>query len=77
MAKRVNKTRPPTIQTNGALTRIYVKGWRSQPVGALKKALRKDIAEWVQAREAQEGQMMSEETWPGMDAVRHVNQFTG
>lgn len=50
MAKRVSQSRPPTTLTNGALSRVYVKDWRSEPVGVVKKALRNDIAEWIQKK---------------------------
>lgn len=54
---------------------MYVKDWRSEPVGVVKKALRQDIGEWLQLNAANEGQMFTEEVWPDLDAVRHVNQF--
>lgn len=54
---------------------MYVKDWRSEPVGVAQKALRNDIAEWVRNKEAEEGSMYTGEVWPDMDAVLHVNQF--
>lgn len=36
MERRASNTRPPTTQTNGALSRLYVKDLRSEPVGLVK-----------------------------------------
>lgn len=75
ITKRTSSTRTPTSQTNGGLAIVYVKDSRSEPVGIAKKTLRQDIAEWLQQKEGEEGAMVIEETWPDLDAVRHVNQF--
>lgn len=57
------------------MSRIYVKDWRSETDGVVKKALRIDIGEWVQTQAVDEGQMVTEEAWPDLEAVRHENQF--
>lgn len=75
MTKSMIQNGPPTNLTNGALSRVYVKDWRIEPVGVVKKALRKDIEEWVHQKEAEGGAMVTEEMWLDLDAVRHINQF--
>lgn len=46
MAKRVPTQRAAASQTDGTLERVYVKDWRKQPVGAVKRALRIAIGTW-------------------------------
>lgn len=75
MAKRVSNTRPPATQTNGVLRRAYIKDWRSEPVGVVKKALRQDIAEWRQAQQMDDNATEAATAWSDLDAVRHVNHF--
>lgn len=73
MARRVSETRPPTTLTNSALTRVYVKDWRSDPVEVVKKA--NDIEKWTNLKGVDEVSIKTAEVWPDLDAVRHVNQF--
>lgn len=44
MDKKIASPRPSATETNGALARVYVKDWRREPVGAVKRALRAAIA---------------------------------
>lgn len=73
MSKRVAKPRTHATQTDGALARVYIKDWRSEPVGVVKKALRQEIDEWALKRAKEQGAMTTDEAWPNIDAVRHVN----
>lgn len=75
MEKRTPNVRPTATQTNGAPARVYVKYWRSEPVGLVKKALKQDIPEWIQDQDRANGEMVKEDAWPDLDAVRHANQF--
>lgn len=38
MARRIENTARTATQTNGNLVRLYVRDWRSEPVGRVKKA---------------------------------------
>lgn len=71
MSKRIEKPRPQATQTDGALERVYIKDWRSEPVGVVKKALRQDIGEWAAQRALEHGAMDTVEAMPDIDAVRH------
>lgn len=75
MVKRQTAPRLATSQTNGNLVRIYVKDWRSEPVGKLKRALRKEIAEWAQTEAMEDNDASTGDVVPDVDAIRHVNKF--
>lgn len=75
MARRVANTRRTSTDTNGQLVRLYVREWRSEPVGKVKRALRKEIAEWARATEMEDSDNPASETEPDVDAIRYVNQF--
>lgn len=75
MARRAPKNNRTATQTNDNLVRVYVRDWRSEPVGRVKRALRQEIAEWELATQMEDYANADQQTEPDVDAIRHVNQF--
>lgn len=75
MVKKATNTRRTTTRTDGVLSRVYIHDWRSEPVGKVKKYLRREIGEWLQQRMVEDGQEDDGNSGPDVDSVRHVNQF--
>lgn len=75
MARRKPTPRPTSSVTNGGLSRVYIKYWRKQPVGLVKRALRKAVSVWSNQTVMDDGEMDKEEAILDIDAVRHLNQF--
>lgn len=75
MARRSQNNRKTATQTNGNLVTMYVRDWRSEPVGRVKKALRQEIAEWSENENMEDGATTEGTAEPDIDAIRHVNQF--
>lgn len=47
MAKKTSTQIPAESETNGSLFRVYIRDWRKEPVGAVKRALRIALDEWA------------------------------
>lgn len=75
MAKRKPTPRPTATVTNGGLSRVYIKDWRKQPIGLVKKALRQAISTWSKQTSMNDVEEESEDSSIDIDAVRYLNQF--
>lgn len=75
IARKEDKVRPQTTNKNGALTLLYVKDWKDESVGTIKKALRNEIGQQTGAPAGHNGRAQIREQWPNIDAVRHINIF--
>lgn len=70
IATREERVRPQSTNTNGARTAIYVRDWKDESIGVVKKALRKEIGQITGGQPNHQ-----KELWQDVDAVRHINQF--
>lgn len=75
MERKQPNARPAATQTNGNLARVYIKDWRTEPVGAVKRALRQAIATWVAQQEMVDNEAQEADVMVDIDSVRHLNQF--
>lgn len=75
MEKKATTQRPAATQTDGVLERVYVNDLHTQPVGAVKRALRVEISSWKKQNDMRDEQTEQDESSPDIDAVRYLNQF--
>lgn len=75
MAKRTSIFSRAAVFTNGILARVYVRDWKNEPVGKVKKALRQEVALWAAQASRQEEDVNEEKIVPDIDAIQHLNQF--
>lgn len=75
IALRKERTRPQSTNTNWALCLIYVREWRDESIGVIKKALRTEIGSLTGGSAEYDGGRQEKELWPDVDAVRHINQY--
>lgn len=75
MERKASKHHPAATTTNGTLDRVYIRYWRREPVGAVKRALRVAIGTWNHQNNMDDEEDTTNEPSPDIDAVRHLNQF--
>lgn len=66
---------PQTMNTNGALTIVYVRDCKNDSIGVVKKALRMEIGQLTGGSTDQMGTRQRNKTWQDVDTVRYINQF--
>lgn len=69
------RPRPRTSNTNGGLNLVYIRDWRNESIGVIKKALRIEIGQTTGDSASNKGNQQRDDPWPDVNAVRHINQY--
>lgn len=75
IARKEERIRPQTTNTNGVLALGYVRYWKDQSIDEIRKALRAEIGLQTSAPANHSGRAKRNEHWSDVDAVRHINIF--
>lgn len=70
-------TRPKSANKNGALALVYVRDWKNESIGIIKRALRSELDQIPDEPTNQNNndEDQGNEKWPDIDAVRHINVY--